>query len=859
MYDLEGATPVSPQNSAAILGFPRSLLIPLAVAAVTLVGLAPVPAANAPPRDMVAAAQASGEPVLAFTPTDDAFVSAVFPFTNYGARRTLRVDNDPVSHSLIKFSVRGIADRSVASATLWLYCKNEASFGGSVFEMPDPPFPWTEDTVTWNNAPRAAVAPVASLGPVEVGNWYPLDVTPLVSGDGVVNLRMTSTRSNGADYWSKEALADVGPLLVVTMQEPLPDTTPPTTPTNLVATAVDPTTVTLTWNESIDDEGVAGYEVFRNGTHLATTPPVTGYTDATAAPATSYEYAVRAIDAAGNASGASDTAAVTTPGIAGPVTLVAVADSFVDSSQPDRNFGGLGQIRTDGLPEVHGLIRFELQDFGSALSAATLRVFANSSNSLGADVRGVVDSEWDETTLTFATMPAVLDAVDSSGPIVSGRWIEWDVTSLMSSGGPISLGLTSQSFTATSFASRESLNPPQLVLSFQGSSTPPPEPPADTIAPTAPTNLTAVAASAERVDLAWTASTDAVGVTGYNIYRNGSLLTSTGPVTTYPDTSVTPSTTYEYTVRAHDKAGNLSAPSNSDSVTTPALPPSPDPDPSPGSGVTVAAAGDIACDPLSSAFNNGAGTASSCRQAATAKLLTGADAVLTLGDTQYENGAYDKFLASYDKSWGAAKGITYPSVGNHEYQTPGGLGYFTYFGSAAGTPGQGWYSFNLGGWHIIALNSNCSAVGGCGVGSPQYLWLQADLAANNADCTMAYWHHPRFSSGNYGNDSAFQPFWQLLYNDGAEIVLAGHDHNYQRYAPQTPAGARDDARGIREFIAGTGGKTHYAVDPSGTNRQAANGDTFGVLKLTLRTGAYDWQFVPEEGKTYTDSGTGSCH
>jgi acid phosphatase type 7 len=273
----------------------------------------------------------------------------------------------------------------------------------------------------------------------------------------------------------------------------------------------------------------------------------------------------------------------------------------------------------------------------------------------------------------------------------------------------------------------------------------------------------------------------------------------------------------------------------------------------------IAAAGDIACDPLSSSFNGGAGTASACRQRYTADLLGGVDAVLTLGDNQYENGAYEKFLLSYDPSWGRAKAITYPSPGNHEYLIPGGLGYFTYFGAAAGTRGEGWYSFDLAGWHLIALNSNCSAVGGCGPGSPQYQWLMNDLAANNAECTLAYSHHPRFSSGNYGNHDEFQPFWQLLYNDGAEIVLAGHDHNYQRYAPQTPAGGRDDARGIREFVVGTGGKTHYAVDSSGTNRQVANGDTFGVLKMTLRAGAYDWQFVPEAGKTFSDSGTGSCH
>jgi acid phosphatase type 7 len=235
------------------------------------------------------------------------------------------------------------------------------------------------------------------------------------------------------------------------------------------------------------------------------------------------------------------------------------------------------------------------------------------------------------------------------------------------------------------------------------------------------------------------------------------------------------------------------------------------------------------------------------------------NAVLTLGDNQYEHGSLAQFQASYHPSWGRHLVKTYPSVGNHEYLTNKARGYFDYFGSRAGDPNRGYYSFDVGGWHFIALNSNCSKVGGCAAGSPQYEWLKADLAASTAACTAAFWHHPRFSSGNYSDNSAYQPFWQLLYDDRAEIVLNGHDHNYQRYAPMTPGGTRDDARGIREFVVGTGGKSRYAVDASGTNREVANGSTYGVLKLTLRPNAYDWKFVPQAGQTFTDSGSTSCH
>jgi calcineurin-like phosphoesterase family protein len=243
----------------------------------------------------------------------------------------------------------------------------------------------------------------------------------------------------------------------------------------------------------------------------------------------------------------------------------------------------------------------------------------------------------------------------------------------------------------------------------------------------------------------------------------------------------------------------------------------------------------------------------------TADLLAGAAAVLPLGDNQYEEGTLTQFRQSYDLSWGRYKSVTHPSVGNHEYLTTGASGYFDYFGAAAGARTEGWYSFNIGGWHLVALNSQCSKVGGCGVGSRQYQWLKADLAANSAACTLAYWHIPRFAHGQFSNSTAYQPFWQLLYDDGAEVVLVGHDHNYQRYAPQTPTGGLDYARGIRQFIVGTGGKNLVVPDSTGMNREAANGNTHGVLKLTLRPTAYDWRFTPEAGKTYTDSGTNSCH
>ncbi len=259
----------------------------------------------------------------------------------------------------------------------------------------------------------------------------------------------------------------------------------------------------------------------------------------------------------------------------------------------------------------------------------------------------------------------------------------------------------------------------------------------------------------------------------------------------------------------------------------------------------------------------GVGDIASCSSSgdeATAKLLdTINGTVFTTGDNVYESGTDTEFTNCYEPSWGRHKARTRPSVGNHEYGTAGASGYFNYFGAAAGERGKGYYSYDLGAWHIIVLNSNCSQVGGCGAGSAQEQWLRADLAAHPTTCTLAYWHHPRFSSGSHGNSTAVQPLWQALYDAGADVVVSGHDHNYERFAPQTPSGAADPTFGIREFVAGMGGKSHYGFGTIQPNSQVRNSDTYGVLKLTLHATSYDWQFVPETGKTFTDSGTTTCH
>ena len=232
--------------------------------------------------------------------------------------------------------------------------------------------------------------------------------------------------------------------------------------------------------------------------------------------------------------------------------------------------------------------------------------------------------------------------------------------------------------------------------------------------------------------------------------------------------------------------------------------------------------------------------------------------VFTAGDNAYETGSLANYADCYDPTWGAFADRTWPVPGNHEYGTPGAAGYFDYFGARAGTVGAGWYAYDLGGWRIYALNSNCAVVG-CAAGSAQEQWLRADLAASPRACVLAYWHHPRFSSGEHGNDPEVAPLWDALYEAGAEVIVNGHDHDYERFAPQTPTGEANSATGIREFVVGTGGAALRAFSTVRANSQVRNSATYGVVKLTLSPTGYAWQFVAAGSGTFRDSGSSTCH
>jgi 3',5'-cyclic AMP phosphodiesterase CpdA len=246
------------------------------------------------------------------------------------------------------------------------------------------------------------------------------------------------------------------------------------------------------------------------------------------------------------------------------------------------------------------------------------------------------------------------------------------------------------------------------------------------------------------------------------------------------------------------------------------------------------------------------------------------DAVLTLGDTAYPNGSLDDFLDCYHPSWGRFRPFTRAAVGNHEYHSPHAGPFFAYFCGGSGVPGEGRYSFELGAWHVVVLNSNCGGdldtpssvadeFGGCGADAPQARWLKADLAAHRTRCALAMWHHPRFSSGPHGNADRMTETWRILQEAGVEIVLSGHSHVYERFAPMTADGIVDPVRGVRELDIGTGGTGLHSIGKVVPGSEVRDDGSHGVLRLELRPTSYAWRFVPTPPDTFADSGEMECH
>jgi fibronectin type 3 domain-containing protein len=754
-------------------------------------------------------------------------------------------------------AVTAYSDTGLANGTQYSYkvraldaANNMSGFSSPVsattFDTAPPSNP-TNLTATAVGTTRADLAWTAATDNVGVTNYEIFRGGVLLTMVGAVTSYSDTSVTTGSTYSYQVRALDAASnrsIFSNTATVTMGDTVVPSNPTNLGATAAAYNRIDLAWTASTDNVGVTNYEIFRGGSLLTTVGAVTTYSDTTVGPGLAYSYQVRALDLAGNRSGFSNTASATTPQQV--ATFVATADARVEEANPSTNFGTATALRTDAGTgaQVDSYVQFSAAGLQGSVRSATLRVYASSATVDGPAVYPT-STGWSETGITWANKPAATGAAAAdAGAIATGTWVVYDVTSLVNGNGTFAFLLSQTSTDGTDFHSREAANKPQLVVSTGAP---------DTQAPTAPTGLTASAASSTRVDLSWNQATDDVLVTNYLVYRGTTLLATLGASTlSYSDTNVSANTTYTYTVKARDGANNLSGPSNAATVTTP--------DSGSGSTVTIAVAGDIACATTDAAYNGGNGTSTACRQKATSNLLVGAGyaAVLALGDNQYNSGSLSQYQASYDPTWGRVKSITHPVTGNHEYGTSNASGYFSYYGSSAGDPSKGYYSFDVGTWHLIALNSNCTIIA-CTAGSAQETWLRNDLATHPNVCTLAFDHHARWSSGHDGDNTFMQPMWQDLYDANAELFLSGHSHNYERFAPQNATGGLDNTRGVRQFVVGSGGAFFTGVGSAHANSQVRNNDTYGILKLTLRPTGYDWQFVPEAGRTFTDSGSTACH
>jgi hypothetical protein len=548
------------------------------------------------------------------------------------------------------------------------------------------------------------------------------------------------------------------------------------------------------------------------------------------------------------------------------VTMNSVADAGLTQQSPTTNSGSATSLKADGDDpdrtgsDVYAALRWDLSSVpaDAKVSSATVTLnISNHANDTGTPqnyAAFALKKPWDESQITWNrattgtswTSAGAKDLVTDRGlqiaevtptafgsytftvpaPVVQG-WLDNP-----SSNNGI---LLAQSGNADGFIfdSKEGTTPPKLTVNYRPAGT-------DTTSPETTIN-SGPTGTFRNSSASFTFSSNE-GNSSFECKLDGDAFATCGSSKGYSGLS---EGAHTFSVRATDADGNVDATPASRTWTV---------DTTTQSDPVVVGAGDI-------------GSCESTGDEATARLIDGIPAtVLTLGDHAFENGTATEFTNCYDPSWGRFKARTVPTVGNHDYQTQGATGYYNYFGSAAGDSNKGYYSYDLGDWHVVSLNSMCGNAagefqqpGGCGPDSPMVTWLKQDLAANPTACTLATFHHPLFNSGNLGNHPKMKPIWEALYASGADVVLNAHQHSYERFAPQTPDGVADPAFGIREFVSGAGGASHEPFATIQPNSQVRNNTAYGVTKFTLHPNGYDWQFVPQAGKTFTDSGSDQCH
>jgi len=605
--------------------------------------------------------------------------------------------------------------------------------------------------------------------------------------------------------------------------------------------------------------------------------------------------------------------------VATSLTFIAEADAQVNESDPEANFGDSTFLQVDGAtdPGVESFIRFTVTGISDTVQSVRLRVYDTTNDSDNGPAVYATEPTWNESRITWSSRPArVSGELDNKDAITTNTWVEYDVTSIVTGNGTFSFVLAADSKNATTFSSRQGSEPPQLVVTLADGPTPTSAPPATVAATLTPpptstqgppgTSLIFIPEADAQVEEsnpdqnygnAATLEADnesdpdiesfirftVTGVSGMvqgarlrlyttsNGSKNSPAVYSTDPA--WAEAEITWNTRPARTSDVIDNKdlvdtenwveydvtsvvtgdGTFSfvlAADSSDAITFSSRQGSNAPQLVMLLNGALASPTPLTGDPVLV----GAGDISVCtndNDELTAQLLDNIPGtVFTTGDNAYSDGTFEQFTDCYGPTWGRHKDRTQPVPGNHDYHTSGAAGYFQYFDNI-----PSYYTYDLGTWRIYALNSEIDV----SAGSLQATWLQLDLAANPRQCVLAYWHRPRWSSGDHhGSNPDLQTLWQILYESGAELVLNGHEHNYERFAPMNAAGAADPL-GLREFVVGTGGRNLYEIGDVLPVSEAHDSATYGVLKLTLRAAGYDWQFVPVAGSTFTDGGSSECH
>lgn len=743
-----------------------------------------------------------------FVATQDAFVNSVAPDTNSGTSAELRAKSGQYESYLL-FNVTGL-NGYVSQATLTITSANYS--GSDTVSAPDIKTvtgAWTETTITWNNRPTAGGI-VASGGTVWAINApYTWNVTSAVGISGPVSLMMAPNNIDGVNANSREQLTGKPTLSVTTSCSPVGTPTPTFTPTN---------TATATFIPTATNTAIATSTSTATATPTSTnTPTATNTAASTDTPTATATLTPSSTSTASS----TPTPIPTSTSTPSPTSTSTSTPTATSTSTPT----SIAQTPTPTGTTVNCSV--VSTSFVASADAYVNQASPTTNSGTSAELRAkLATGQSTESYLTF-------NVTGLSGPVVQAI-----------------LQLTTANYAGADTASAPDI---RIVTSAWSEST--------VTWNTKPTYSGVLAAGG--------------GAWAYNTMRSYDV---TAAVSGNGAFSLAMTGNVSDQVNVNSREQSSGKPTLVVSVCAPPTPtPTPTNTPAPGD-VVIVAAGDIAC---------GAGTpatSTKCQQMATSNVAIAAnpDAVIALGDNQYECGTLSDFQGAYDPSWGRLKSITHPVIGNHEYNISGGTdaacpgtpapsdasGYFNYFGVAADPayPGclpncKGYYSFDLGSWHIIVLNAMLcgSAFGGsqCYQGSAQEKWLVNDLKTHSNQCTLATFHEALYSTSE--REPGVQQFWADLYAYGADVVLNGHLHRYERWAPQDSNGNRDDAYGLREFIVGTGGRSFQSIASAPANLQVADDHTFGVLKMTLHTNGYDWQFLPAAGGTFTDGGSASCH